>query len=237
MSYTQGLARHPVRRRGLMGLGDDALSWSGAPAADPRIAKAYSKINARYAVSNISSTADIAQIITILKRLATAAYPGDNVKWVGWTASSDPAGAGHVGFDVILATDQAYGSIRSRNFQIGQQAGPLVSANAALTNAMTYCQSGLCTLAAAPGSGATTTTATTPSTDASSSGTPASSTTPAAPVADPNEPFMSKKIFGVPVWGVVAGGIGVVGILGVVALKPRRAPVANRRRNRRRRAS
>lgn len=195
-------------------------TWTGAPAADPRIVQRYTVIRATWRVRNVPSD-KAQQAADRLLYQGRQAFSGNTVRKIGstgWTAD------GRVGYEVILAQDTRAGEIKQKNFQAGTRAQAALRDAGGISNAELYDAQ-----TAIPSNAFTDAPPTAPATPET---TPSSTTTGPAP----SEGFLTQRVAGLPVWAVGLIGITIVGGVVVVATRRRPAAVtANRRRRSRRR--
>ena len=191
-----------------------ALGYTGPPAQDPRMLKAYSKVRLTYAVSNVPSD-DAPRAANLVHQAAQRKFSGNTVRKVGngWISG------GRIAIEVILARPTRLGEIKMKSKQI-ETDNPLspIGSSARLRGARTaYNESDIMseTEAAAHAGGSPTppSTGTPPTTEESSGEFP---------------------------WLYVGIGAGALVLIGGIAFALRKKPAprpvaANRRRRRRRR--
>lgn len=204
--------RSPWHLSGLGAVGP----WSPGPGQrwsdDPRMVKRFTIVRSTYRVRNLGGerTAKVAADRVLAK--ARALFAGNTVRRIGTTGwTSD----GKVGYEVILANVTRAGEIRGKNYQAGQQAAAAMGGGVEFYDASTIIPA-----------------------NAYVDAPPEAPATPeVAPSAEgEEEPFLSRKVAGLPVWAVGLLGMTVVGGLGYMALRPKKkAAVAANRRGRKRR--
>jgi hypothetical protein len=190
-------------------------TWSGAPAADPRMLKRYSRIRLTYAVSNVASSQS-ARAADLVLGAVRSKFSGNTVRKVGngWISG------GRIAIEVILAQPMRLGLVKSNSKGV-ERDNPLsaLGGSARLRDARTsFNSSDIMTEAEAA---------------ANSAGQPTqqSSSTPPANVGEPS----SDEEFEFP-WLYAGLGAGALLLLGGAAYVVRRKKkvTPNRRRRRRR---
>lgn len=194
-------------------------AWTGAPSADPRMVKRFTIIKATWSAQNLPASGGAAEAAQRLHYQGRQLFPGHTVRKIGdtgWVAG------GRVGYEVVLADTMRAGEIKQKNFTAGARAQAGMGGNVRFTGGQT----------AIPANGFTEAAPGAPETPEE-----APSSTPDQDAA--GEPFLSRRMGGLPTWGWGLLGLGAVGaVVTAVTLggKPKRAPVANRRRRSSRRA-
>jgi hypothetical protein len=181
-----------------------------SPADDPRMVKQFTIVKAYYRVRGLSGDRNAARAGSVILAKARALYSGNTVRKLSGSGATGWVSGGRTGFEVILANPMRAGEIKRKNFQAGQQAGHEIGGGVAFYDAST----------SIPASGFEA----------------APSASPSEEAAAANGNFLTQRVAGLPVWAIGVIGLTVVGGLGYMALKPKKAAVAaNRRRRRRRR--
>lgn len=228
MTYYRGALARPASTVSYATAGMGAAEWTPGPgeipADDPRIVRRAATVQSTYSPRNIGSE-QTTKVADMVLEEAKRQFPNDRVRKLGptgWTSSKHPAGAGEVGYEVVLTEARRAGVIKRRNYNVGQKVSKKLGSDGDLYNARTFFNNADLSM---------------PQPESPPEEKEAAKE-PAPPKETPKAaPWFQQDVGGVPVWVMGLLGAGTIGGLGWYLARRRRkkAPVAPNRRRRRKR--